>query len=274
MNKERISSWWRFAGVVIVVILIFLRWVDIGNAIERMDNTFLILVALLVAIIIVPWERITTFKAAGVEFTLDKPSVKTAIEDVTKAEIHAGAKRSTSEEVEQRLEVLKPLVEQIQGGRILWIDDNPNKPLAQRRLLRALGAVVIMAQSSDKAWEILKLDNDFDLIISDVQRQGEYHKFNDGVEIHDGVNFIVWLRTTQDYDTFVRTLPVLFYAAYDWARLVKFTLPAKQTQPDVDFCNAPADLIEKAIVMLAKSRTQALTFVDKKEATRIGPHIG
>ncbi|GAH82588.1 unnamed protein product, partial [marine sediment metagenome] len=84
---------------------------------------------------------------------------------------------------------------------ILWIDDHPENIIGVRRLIRNLGIEVVMVNSSELAQEKLILDNDFDMIITDVQRRG--NSLNRVMELdnnymghpkHEGVNFLVKLR--------------------------------------------------------------------------------
>jgi CheY-like chemotaxis protein len=136
----------------------------------------------------------------------------------------------------------------VKGGRILWIDDRPHNIIGERRLLRALGADVIITVSSDCAEEILNRDNDFDIIITDVQRVGESYKLNNGEPIHEGVNFIVKLRNFDD--PIIKSIPVVFYAAYDWDRLIKFTKPARETKPIPKISNTIEDMLSKVITVI------------------------
>ena len=62
----------------------------------------------------------------------------------------------------------------ILGARILWVDDNPQRLIPHRQLLRRLGVQVISVTSTDKAKEEIKRDSDFALVIQDAQRNGRY----------------------------------------------------------------------------------------------------
>ena len=83
--------------------------------------------------------------------------------------------------------------------------------------------------------------------------------------IVEGVNFIVKLR--HDEDPIIQSLPVIFYAAYEWERLVEFTRPARERQPDAELSNTPKMLIEKTIRTLAYIRLHPVKKKVKKEAT-------
>jgi CheY-like chemotaxis protein len=158
------------------------------------------------------------------------------------------------EQMEGRFSKLREDIAKVRNSRILWLDDNPHKILQERRILRVWGVEIVSAKSSDKAEEILEVDNDFDLLITDVQREGKSYEVTGGNEIHEGVNFIVKLRNHYP-DQVVRSIPVVFYAAYDWERLVKFTQPARELLPEPDISNTVEDFLVKVIQRLADSHT-------------------
>ena len=158
----------------------------------------------------------------------------------------------------------------IQGSRVIWIDDHPAKLVALRRLFRSLGISVHCADSSETAEAMLKRDSDFDLVITDVQREGDSHQMTGGIAIHEGVNFLVWLRTRHD-DFTVREMPAAIYAAYDWERLVKFTEPARATLPEPSVSNNVPDFIDKVIHQLARARSTPLKAAGAKVPTSISP---
>lgn len=174
-------------------------------------------------------------------------------EEIELKQIRVELARVDLDSLRNRLIDLSHELAQIRGAKILWIDDNPESVLAERRLLRALGSTIVSANSSDSALGVLEVDTDFDLIITDVQRIGEFYKYNEGVRIHDGVNFIVYLRS-KSKDPFVQRMPVVFYAAYDKDRLRKFTSPALKFSPEPEISNSAAELIPKVIKLLAVIR--------------------
>lgn len=245
----------QLAAAIILIGLAIARLVWPGFA-SKTDVIFLSLVAVGLALLVVPLKSIKTLKAGGVELSLDAPHVQGAVASLSLSRIEDTKLRN-------KLQVLSYLLPVVTGSRLLWVDDRPEKIIGERRLLRALGATVVSATSSDHAREILSADNDFDLIISDVQRTGETYKVTGGVDIHEGVNFIVWLRTHFD-DPFVKKIPVLFYAAYDWSRLVKFTRPARETEPEPGISNSIADLVPKVLLALADSRENTIKLPSEK----------
>ena len=140
--------------------------------------------------------------------------------------------------------------------------------VAERRLLRALGVDVVTASSSNEAERTLEGDNDFDLIITDVQREGDNYRTTGGIDIHDGVNFIVRLRKDHK-DPVITKLPVIFYAAYDPDRLMEFTAPARAQYWNTETANSEQELIPQAVKLLAHSRSTPIGGREKKIPTAI-----
>lgn len=155
----------------------------------------------------------------------------------------------------------------LRGSRVLWIDNSPGVIVPARRLLRSLGVSIVPATSSETAEEILKRDKDFDLIVTDTQRPGSSYKFNNGVPIHEGVNFVVKLRQTGD--EIVKRIPVIFFSAYDWERLVEFTRPARETQPEPEISNSINGLVVKAVKRIIMERSKPIVYKDLKIPTRV-----
>lgn len=248
----------RIVPSVILIVLALIRIYSSDIISDRMDQTFLLMITLAVLIPLVPWERLTTFKAAGIELVLERTQVKGALDSMD-------LDRIESEKIRRQLGALKGELQHFQGSRILWIDDRPETIIAERRLFRALGAEVVPVISSEETEEIIFRDSDFDLIISDVQRRGESYKFNNGEPKHEGVNFIVKLRSQSE--SAIHTLPVIFYAAYDWKLLVEFTKPARETDPEPELSNSFDMLLTKAIKKVAELRECPIKVGDKKRAT-------
>jgi len=226
----------------------------------------------------IPWHQLGSLKALGVELTINDPEVQGAVRSILDPQ-----GRSISEELQATLESVSDLVSRIRASRVLWIDDHPNAVLGERRLLRALGVEVIAAGSSEEARALLTHDADVDLIITDVQREGDSHQIlkDRGIKAyptHEGVNFVVgWIRSHQE--DYIRDLPILFYAAYPWKNLLEFTKPAIDASPaksmlkerDLEsvagltgVSNSPQDLVRKAVRILAHIRADPLA-VNLKE---------
>ena len=244
-----------------LVVLAILRIVFHETLSPKMDITFFSLLAFAFLALVLPWEQLKTFKAGGVEISLEKPTVKAAI-------IGLGLDRVDDDNLKNHLSRLDDELKMASGSRVLWIDDKPHNVLGARRVLRALGINVTTATSSEMAQDILDTDNDFDLIISDVQRKGvNYKQIDGGIEIHEGVNFAVVLRKHADQN--IRVLPVIFYAAYDWERLVKFTRPARELMPEAQISNSMADFLPKVIKRLAMERSKPIAFSSEKKSTYV-----
>lgn len=225
----------------------------------RMDAIFFAVVGVAAVLSLFSLSGLKSFKAGPVEVTLAQPEVAAAIGGLQLTQVQNGQLRTT-------LKAAKDILPSVRGSRVLWIDDRPEKIVALRRVFRALGVDVVCAVSSEKAKEMLAVDSDYDLLISDVQREGDTYKTTGGVNIHEGTNFIVWLRS-QHEDPVVRRLPVAFYAAYEWERLVDFTEPARKTLPEPTISNAVPDFMDKVIHQLAKSRSTPLIAGGVKEPT-------
>lgn len=107
-------------------------------------------------------------------------SVKTAVFEASFAEKlldEAAAKTDTGtppSAAERRAAVsrLEHAVEALRGGRILWVDDNPNGNAPLIRLFRNLDMIVDTPNSTDEAMVHLR-DRSYDLIITDMRRDTE-----------------------------------------------------------------------------------------------------
>jgi CheY-like chemotaxis protein len=249
----------KIALSLLLVALVILRWIFYEIASTRLDTTALTLIISAILLYVIPWENIKTFKAAGFELTLEQSQVKSAVEGL-------GLDKAKHKSLLEQLSYLDRELQAVRGGKILWIDDKPHNIIGVRRLLRALGIQIVSATSSKMAEDILERDNDFDLIITDVQRQG------DSSNILDGVDFIVKLRKHRDAT--IRALPVVFYAAYDWERLVLFTRPAREVQPEPEISNSVSDFIPKVVRRLAVSRAVPISYGEEKEPTSVGTSVG
>jgi len=257
MAIKRFSKW--VLSIVLVVAAIA-RWIFYEAVSERMDVTFLGLILAAFLIHVIPWGRLTSFKAAGVEISLQAPQVQAAISGL-------GLGRIQDRQLRDRLAKMGDELQAVRGSRVLWIDDKPHNVIGERRLLRALGIHVVMATSSEAAEATLNADNDFDLIVSDVQRLGDSHTVVGGEPIHEGVNLVVKLRGHDDPT--IRSMPVVFYAAYDWPRLVEFTRPAREMLPEPEISNTSIDFVPKVIKRLAEVRAVPLVCSGKKRPTSV-----
>jgi CheY-like chemotaxis protein len=231
---------------VLLIVLAVLRLAFHDTLSGRMDNVFLILVGSGVVLLVVPLNYLRSFKAAGFELALDQPQVQGAISSLS-------VDGNAHEKIESQLSQMQDQLNSIRGSRVLWIDDEPHTLVGERRLLRALGVGVITATSSPTAEKILESDNDFDLIVSDICRDGDSYKTTKGVPMNEGVNFFVRLRESYP-DPVISKLPVIFYSARDLESLKEATRPALSYRPLPFITNSREDLIPTAIKVLAKSR--------------------
>lgn len=257
------SKFWtlRTFAAAAVLIAAVTRVVTQDKIADAIDATFLQFIVVALLIIVIPWERLKSFKAGGVEVTLERENIKAAIEGLR-------LDRIEDEELRKKLSDLDDKLSLVQGARVLWIDDKPHNILGIRRLLRSLGIEITSAISSEAALEILNADNDFDLIVTDVQRRGDsYKEVEGGVEIHEGVNFVVILRKHKDLN--IKELPVIFYAAYDWERLVKFTRPARELLPEPEISNSVGGFVPKLINCLVEERRQPIKYSAIKKPTSV-----
>lgn len=250
-------------GIALLLVVLAVVRVVFHEALSaKMDITFFLLLAFAFLIVVLPWGELKTFKAGGLEISLEKPTIQAAISGLDLDKV-------SDDKLQKQLSKLEDELKLANGSRVIWIDDKPNNILGARRLLRALNIDVTMAISSELAQEILNGDNDFDLIISDVQRKGvNYKHVKNGIEIHEGVNFIVILRKHKDIN--VRLLPVIFYAAYDWERLVNFTRPARELMPEAQISNSMEDFLPKVIKCIAGERSRPIAFSREKKPTSVG----
>jgi hypothetical protein len=202
-DSKPLFLWARIILCVLIIVLAVIRL--LVPATHGIDATFLAMMVLAIALLLVPWERVPwdrlgAFKAFGVEVSLlEQPQVRGAVESIIDPN-----SLSLGEELRARLEdalqFIADDVEKIHGSRVLWVDDEPNTVLGERRLLRALGIEVVPATSSSQAEDLIERDAHFDLLISDVQRDGtSYEKLRerglDAYPEHEGANFVVvWLR--------------------------------------------------------------------------------
>jgi CheY-like chemotaxis protein len=252
----------KFAVAGILIALAVARLAYHPSVSGRMDTIFFVLIGGALLLILIPIERLKSLKAGGIEVVLEQPQVQGAI-------TRFGTNRIENEEIRSRLSRLQDQLALIHGSRVMWIDDNPRTILGERRLLRALGVEVVQAISSEDAEAVLVKDEDFDLIITDVQRTGKTYEQTGGVKIHEGVNFIVKLRQKKDPDSVVKKLPVIFYAAYTPEELEKWTRPARDYYPIPEIADSSIDLVQKAVKLLAEVRSAPIVARLKKQPTSV-----
>jgi CheY-like chemotaxis protein len=282
MLKASFSEYQVLKIVLSVVLFMFAltRFYYYESLSTRMDLVFLALVFSVFLLWMLPWEdlweRLHGFSIGGVAISLEQPDVQGAIGNISFDAQHLSfifgessgrSSREARRELIQRIEGLEKELQIVRGSRVLWIDDHPHEILGERRLLRTLGINVTPASSSEEARHILDKDNDFDLIITEVQRPSTPFDA-EGRPEHGGVNFIVKL---QEYEKDIRisTLPIIFYAAYHWQDLIKHTNPARVLKPEIEISNSVVDLIPKVIKTLSEEREHPITVSAKKTGTSL-----
>jgi len=258
MSRRSRSQIAQYAIAGVWVALAIARTVGPGWQ-SRMDVIFFSVLGVAAALCLVPLSGLKALKVGSIEVTLQQPEVEAAISGLQLTQFQ-------NEELRATLESAKEILPSVRGSRVIWIDDHPERIVALRRVFRALGINVVCAVSTQNAKALLAVDADYDLLVSDVQRVGDTHETTGGTDIHEGTNFIVWLRSQCD-DPVVRQLPVAFYASYDWERLVEFTEPARRTLPEPTISNAVPDFVDKVIHQLAKARSTPLRAGGAKEPT-------
>jgi len=140
--------------------------------------------------------NIMSLKAMGLEFSFVQGSITNAIGLAKKWPRWPVV---IPEEDEARvLQRVKKQGELFRGKRILWIDDEPESPANERRMLERLLTDIDMAENSAKADELLQ-KNKYDLILSDMKRSDDNTA---------GLKFL------QNYAKREKRVPVIFYVGY------------------------------------------------------------
>lgn len=261
MQKKGALAW--KVGIALFALgLAIARVLVLEKPADWFDSLFLLLVSAPIIAFVVPWHRLTAFKAAGVEFTLASPSLQGAIAGI---EMSAAQNRI----LRRTLYTLGNAIEASAGSRVLWIDDNPAQIVGERRVLRALGVHVVSASSSRAARGILCEDNDFDLIITDFQRQSESGSPH---RRYGGVEFVQELRQWKgrEADQVVKNLPIVVYTAYtdDQVRQI-FQQLSVAGIADLHVCHTIAGLLQKVFEILPAARAEAIKVLASKPPTDI-----
>ena len=77
------------------------------------------------------------------------------------------------------------------------------------------------------------------------------------------------MKLRQTGDEIVKRIPVIFFSAYDWERLVEFTRSARETQPEPEISNSINGLLEKAVKRIIMERSKPIVYKDLKIPTRV-----
>lgn len=123
-----------------------------------------------------------------------------------------------------------------------YVDDILKKAFADKK--RSLSRHANISKIDEKYWEITDLSMKYKII-------------------DNGVALKVY-----DENRIINSIPVIFYAAYDWKRLVDNTRPALEASPkETEFCNSIEMLITKTILLLSEARSTPILIKLKKEPT-------
>ena len=240
---------------LLIVVCRIIFWEELGTSIDEVAITLLI-VSLI--IILVPLENIKTFKAGGVEVELSQESVKAAInsfvQNIAENKILEEYTSSLTNEVRSLL----------RGSKVLWIDDVPSKIVGERRLFRSLGIEVVAASTSSQVSEIINRDNDFDLIISDIQWRDEE---NPQSVIYGGINAVKFLRT-EYVDEVLNAVHVIFYTAYKSSQMdIIDSQTGFRKLNNHSECHTILSLLQTSVNEIIEARKEPISVSSRKKAT-------
>jgi len=243
-------------GIAIGLLLIWciVLYFNLEHA-ETLVSFTTVVLGIAVALLVIPWENLVHFKAGGLELSVEK-NYKSAVE---------GYENSKTSELMDILSDYKDTLPVLNGARIFWIEDRPANVLGERRILRALGINIRMltpdVTNPRPIFDSVKSDNDYDLIISDIQWRDEA-----GNPTYGGLEVIRTIRDA-DIDANMKRLPVIFYTAYSKAQLE--TIKQQTNLPfyeNMYFCDGVENLVDRVSRLLIEYRTRPLR-VGKKGAT-------
>ena len=241
-------------AIILLIIWCYVLYQNMED-VDKLVSFTTIVLAVAVSLIVVPWEKLVHFKAGGIEVSVEK-NYKSAVE---------GYKDSNEKELMDVLAVYKDSLPILNGARILWVEDRPSNVLGERRIIRALGINIKMAAPKitdpSPIYESIKSDNDYDLIISDIQWKDENDK-----PTYGGLEFIRNIRDSK-IDENIQGLPVIFYTAYtkDKLEIIKQQTKLKYYE-NMYFCDSVDNLIDRVSRLLIEYRSKPLK-VGKKGAT-------
>lgn len=143
--------------------------------------------------------NLSGLKVMGVEFSFVQASITHAIELAEKSKEFPGV-TITENEQQRVINRVRRNASLFRGCRILWIDDFPDSPANERKMLQSLLVDVDMATSTAAAEKLLQAkDKKYDLILSDMKR---------GDDKLAGIKFL------ENYAKQKKRVPVIFYIGY------------------------------------------------------------
>ena len=110
-------------------LLAAVRILNFAGAKERVDGFSLGLLLSAFLLWVIPWEQLKSFKAGGVEISLQQPEVQAAVEGL-------GLDQVADKELREKLSEMGAKLSLIRGSKVLCIDDKPYPILGGRRLFR------------------------------------------------------------------------------------------------------------------------------------------
>lgn len=138
-----------------------------------------------------------SFSAMGVKLTFVRDSM-TAASTLREAKLGVGVSPEHKERVLRRIEKHLDI---LSGAMILWVDDNPESNINERRIFGHLKVGVDIAKSTSEADKMLDYV-DYDVLISDIQRNGDPDA---------GMRFLRKLYNSEKIKNENKTTPVIFY---------------------------------------------------------------
>ena len=252
LNKGAIMK--KGLAVILLLIWCYVVYQNLAN-IDKLVSFTTIILGVIVALMVVPWDKLVHFKAGAFEVSVEK-SFKSAVE---------GYKDSKANELMDVLTKYKETLPIINGARILWIEDRPTNVLGERRILRALGINIKMGTPDvidpTPIYKSIETDNDYDLIISDIQ-----WRVNKDEVTYGGLEFIRNIRDSKKYSN-MQALPVIFYTAYTKEQLETIKEQTKlKFYDNMYFCHDVENLVDRVSKLLVEYRTKPLK-VGRKGAT-------
>ena len=122
--------------------------------------------------------------------------------------------------------------EELDPRKVLWVDDNPDNNMWERRALESYGVHFVLARDTNQARRLLSEMDDFAAVVSDMGRPGDKTA---------GVTLLKWLRDVKHSD-----LPYFIYTtdrvAKRWSENGEPTLQGITADPD--------ELVERVVTTL------------------------
>lgn len=248
----------KFAFSAVFLLVLAIRHVKDPGARGRFDATFLGMLAIVLLFPFIPFSSVKSFAAGGVTISLDGPSVQAAVSTISRDP-------RISEDLRRRLESYQSDLTLVPGARILWIDKDPLTMVGAQRLLRALGASIVVTTSTRSTEGVFQSDVDFDLIISDVVRRGDSWRTlqrTPADSVYEGFNFVRLLRA--ENRCAVADIPVVFYSGLPLARLERDSEDLRGSLPQVEVTDNVPDLVVKVVRMIARTRRAPFVYSARK----------